>query len=59
MTMRDNTRDAYDNPSTGAGAGAVGEQAANGREIAFTRDRRAVGPPAHPEQLFASPGRRC
>ncbi len=38
MTMRDNTRDAYDNPSTGAGTGALGEQAANGREVPFTRD---------------------
>ncbi len=38
MTMRDNTRDAYDNPSTGAGTGAPDEQAANGREVAFTRD---------------------
>ncbi len=38
MTMRDNTRDAYDNPSTGAGAGALDEQSANGREVAFTKD---------------------
>ncbi len=37
MTMRDNTRDVYDNPSTGADAGALNEQAANGREVAFTR----------------------
>ncbi len=38
MTMRDNTRDAYDNPSAGADTGALDEQAANGREVAFTRD---------------------